>query len=79
VSCNDKEWRTVVMGLKKIFSAALGISEVECFKHTFYKRVKGLGGKGGCQSLNLTTQYKLINVFTFFSFRMMSFLIWTTY
>jgi hypothetical protein len=40
------EWRTVVNGVEKkwIFSAALGIYEVKCFKDTFYKRLEGVGG-----------------------------------
>jgi len=61
-----------------MFSAALGISEVECFKNTFYKRLEGLGG-GILPIPRLTTQYKLMEVFPFFSFTMMPFLIWTTY
>ena len=53
MSYNDKEWRTGVTGLKKlIFSAVLGISEVACFKDTFYKRLEDKQGFTDSQGAN---------------------------
>jgi len=43
----------------------VGISEGECFKDTFYKRLEG-GGEGGLLPIpKLTTQYKLMKLFLF--------------